>query len=91
MPAVHLVRNNAETISHDATLELRREEAVVATQQEPRRHVGPRIERPWLLERPTSLSPLRMREHLGNDIVRNAVERDHSPLARKCGITCSPH
>ena len=77
VPAVHLVGHDPEPLPHDAALELRREEAVVATQQEPRRDVGPRGERP------------RRRERCGRLLLARAapIRRRWRP-ARRAG-TCS--
>src|SRR5437764_6552717 len=49
--ALHLVGDDAEALAHDPALELGREEPIVTTEQEARRHVGPRIERPGVGER----------------------------------------
>jgi hypothetical protein len=46
--AVHLVGCDAQSFPHDSAHELGGEETIIATQQELGRHVGPRIERPWL-------------------------------------------
>jgi hypothetical protein len=43
--AVHLDWRDAEALADDAAHELGREEAIVATQEEPRRHIGPGLER----------------------------------------------
>jgi hypothetical protein len=43
--AVLLVWRDAEALADDAAHELGREEAIVATQEEPRRHIGPGLER----------------------------------------------
>src|SRR5215204_3167402 len=40
VPAGHLVEGDAQTLPHYPALEFHREEAVVATLQEPRRHLG---------------------------------------------------
>src|SRR3954452_7364879 len=57
--AVHLVGHDPESLPHHAPLELGREEPVVSAQQEPRRHVGPRVERPRVGEH-----AVRLREHM---------------------------
>ena len=56
VPAVHLVGRDPEALPNDPALEVGGEEAVVAAQQEPRRHVRPGGERPRLLERRAGLS-----------------------------------
>src|SRR3954470_904031 len=48
--ALHLVGREAEPLTHDAPLEVRREEAVVAAQQEAGRDVRPRVQWPRLFE-----------------------------------------
>ena len=48
--AAHLVRVDAQSITHHPSLEVGREEAIVPAQQEARRHVGPPLERPRILE-----------------------------------------
>src|SRR5829696_1311749 len=55
VPAGHLVEGNAQTFSHDSALEFHREEAVVAALQEPRWHLGPLRQGPWLLKRRAGL------------------------------------
>ena len=55
LTAGHLIGSEPEPLVHDATLELGREEAVVTTQHEPGRHIGPCCERPLLLERRVGL------------------------------------
>src|SRR5213080_1698911 len=48
--AVHLVGHDTEPFAHDPPLEVGREEPVVAAEEEPRRHVRPRVERPRCCE-----------------------------------------
>src|ERR1700723_1244297 len=50
MTASHLIWNDAQTFVHDTSLKVGRKEPVVSTKHEPRRHVGPCLERPWLLK-----------------------------------------
>src|SRR5687768_4156867 len=49
--AFDLVGGDGQAIPNDPAHEPGREEAVVAAQQEPRRHLGPRRKRPRLLKR----------------------------------------
>src|SRR4051812_18559190 len=51
VPTVHLVGLDPEALPHDASLEVGGEEPVVATEQEPGRHVGPLGQRPRISER----------------------------------------
>src|SRR5438270_9913500 len=53
--ALHLVGQDAEALAYDPALEVGREEPIVTTQQEARRHVGPRVERPRICERSARL------------------------------------
>ena len=53
----HLVWDDSEPLVYDPALELSREETIVATQQESRRHIGPRIQGPRPLERGARLLP----------------------------------
>src|SRR3954452_6365740 len=48
--AAHLVRVDAQPITHHSALEVGGEEAIVPAQQEARRHVGPPFERPRIVE-----------------------------------------
>ena len=73
VPALHLVGLDPEPLPYDPALELGREEAVVAAQQEPGGHVGPHGKRPRLLEgRPGLLADVveRRRHQVGRQIVR---------------------
>ena len=47
----HLVGPDAQALLHDSTLEVSREEAVVAAQQEASRYFRPALERPRIPER----------------------------------------
>ena len=70
--AIHLVGRDAEALSHDAALELGREEPIVAAEQEPRGDVGPRVEGPGFLEGRARLSSDvvgRLCREIGRDVV----------------------
>ena len=74
MPTVHLIGHDAEALTHDPALEVRGEEAVVTTQQEPSRNLGPRVERPRLLEGRARLVPHGTGQKLGRHLRRNVVQ-----------------
>ena len=82
VPAVHLVGLDAEALAHDPALEVGREEAVVATQQEPGRHVGPRGERPRLLERRPRLRRARGAADSRRDVGGHVVQERSRPDRR---------
>src|SRR4026209_1059670 len=48
MPASDLIRRDRQSLAGDAPLEIRREESVVATDENRRGHIGPRVEGPGL-------------------------------------------
>ncbi len=76
MPAGHLVEGDAQTLQHDPALEFHREEAVVAALQEPRWHLRPLRQGPWLGERRLGLARLSPRPRLDRDLGRDVVEED---------------
>jgi hypothetical protein len=79
--AVHLVGGDAQAFGHHAPLEVGREQPVVATQQEPRRHIGPRVEGPRRRERRAGLGP-QVGGRLGDDVGWDVVE-EHGDLVER--------
>jgi hypothetical protein len=75
VPSVDLVGLYTEALTHDATLPLGWEEAVLACQYEPRRHVWPSLERVRLTHRRSSLRA-GMGGGLRTDIGGHVVQED---------------
>ena len=74
MAPVDLVGRDAEALLHDPTHPVGREEPIVATQHEPRRHVGPTVERPRVGHRSVGLLWWWLGEGFGGDLRRHVVE-----------------
>jgi hypothetical protein len=53
MTAVHLIRDDAQSLQHESPEKVAREETIVAAEQEACWYVGPRLKRPRLFERST--------------------------------------
>ena len=92
--AVHLVRFEAQPLLDHAPHERSREEAVVPAEQEPRRDVGPRGERPRLLERRAGLRPhvvprSRRATSAGTSCRNVATSSKSSPIGRPSRSACS--
>ncbi len=78
VPAGHLVGGEAEAVPGHTALKFGREEAVVAADETPRGHVGPRAERPRLLERGARLLA---------DVVRRDSHEGLRVLLREEGVS----
>jgi len=91
MRPVHLISHDAQSFPHDAPHELSREEAVIAAQQELRRHVRPLRQRPRPPERRAGLMPLASRPRLVYDLARNIMENSvlvkREPASRRATLT----
>jgi hypothetical protein len=70
-----LVGSEAEPLSDHAAHEVRGQQAIVSAEHEPRVHVRPRVERPWLLTGRVGLSASAL-ECLGGQLGRNIVVED---------------
>jgi hypothetical protein len=73
--AVHLVRLDPEPLTGVAARPVRREHAVVAAEEVPRRHIGPQLEGPGIVERLLRLFAL-PRPRLGRELRRDIVVED---------------
>src|SRR5512132_1521403 len=76
MTARDLIRRDRQSLAGDASLEVCREESVVATDENPRRHIGPRVEGPGLRHGRPRLLRLAPPEGLVTDLRRDIVEVD---------------
>ena len=90
MPAVDLVRLEPQSLSSDAPLEVEREQPVIATGEDPGRHVGPRLERPGSFDRRPGLGRLAPLERLLDDVGGHVVEVDDLGVVGCLGRQADP-
>ena len=76
MAAVDLVGLDAESFTGDAPLEFGREEPVVTTDEDPRRHLRPSVEGPGLGHRGPGLLRLLMSKRFLTDLRGDIMEVD---------------
>src|SRR4030095_12089668 len=74
VPAVDLVGDDAQAFPRDAPLERRREEKILAADENPRRNLGPGTERPRLSHRRHRLLRLATLEAFGGNLRRDVMK-----------------
>ena len=90
VPALDLVRLQAQSLSRDTPLELEWEQPVIAAGEDPGRHVGPRLERPGLFHRRPGFGRLAPLKGLLDDVGGHVVEVDDLEVVGCLGRQADP-